>query len=472
MASIPRGAGAVIAGAFLTCSAAAADLFNNTNTGGVANKPTNQTIFLTPGSTHITELVTYHWNNGHGAPPGSISLKSMSGTTYGPFQAKGTSGQNNAPNVNWIADVNITVPIGTYIVVDSDPNTWSQNAQSHGAGFAIIRGEHVAGAAPPPTPPVVTSGGKLPPAPPTAKPAPAPVVPVVKPGPAPAPTPVAKPLPGPAPMPTPTPVVRPLPVPAPAPAPTSVTFKPCFVNAGSIASMAPCQGAAGTKIAIKLSRALKSPLKEVVFKPYQVRGIAGGTGAQVIAAVSGGATAAGSFYEVDAPAQLCIGGGGSWDLFPVDASGTAQGDIGRFTVDCRPGVAPITTAPKPTPAPAPPPLAATPFKPCFVNSGSIASSSPCNAHGGDMITIKLSRTLKSPLAKVVFKPYSLQGLPGATGAQVIAALSGGGLSAGSTYTVAAPKQLCLAGRGSWDLFPVDANGAAQGDIGRLNVQCP
>ncbi len=89
-----------------------------------------------------------------------------------------------------------------------------------------------------------------------------------------------------------------------------------------------------------------------------------------------------------------------------------------------------------------------------------------------MVTIKLSRTLKSPLAKVVFKPYSLQGLPGATGAQVIATLSGGGVSAGSTYTLAAPKQLCLAGRGSWDLFPVDATGTAQGDIGRLNVQCP
>ncbi len=60
MASIPRGAAAVIAGAFLSFGVAAADLFNNTNPGGVANKPTNQTIFLTPGSTHITELVTYH----------------------------------------------------------------------------------------------------------------------------------------------------------------------------------------------------------------------------------------------------------------------------------------------------------------------------------------------------------------------------------------------------------------------------
>jgi hypothetical protein len=453
---------AVLAVAWVSAAATAADLFNNTNTGAVANKPTIQTTFLTPGTTHITQLVTYHWNNGRGAAPGTIALKSMSGPTYGPFKAQGTSGSNNAQNVNWIADVNITVPIGTYVVVDSDPNTWSQNAQTHGAGFAIIRGEHLVGAAAPapaptPTPPVV--GGRLPPPAPTPTPpvvggrlpppAPTPVVPVAKPGPA--------------------PIATPKPLPAPTPAPASI--KPCTVNAGSIAAIAPCQGAPGTKIAIQLSRALKSPLKQIVFKPYQVSGIAGATGAQVIAAVSGGATAAGSLYEVDAPKQLCIGTGGSWDLFPVDANGASQGDIGRFTVDCRAGVAPIVSAPKPTPAPPPPPVAATPFKPCFTNAGSIASSSPCNAKTGDIVTIKLSRALKSPLVKVVFKPYSVTGIPGGVGAQVIVTLSGGGIASGSTYTFPAPKQLCLAGMGSWDLFPVDANGATQGDIGRLNVSC-
>jgi hypothetical protein len=446
----PARIAAVVLGASLSFAAAAADLFNNTNVGGVANKPTIQTTFLTPGNTHITQLVTYHWNNGRGAAPGTIALKSMSGPTYGPFKAQGTSGQNNAPNVNWVADVNITVPIGTYVIVDSDPNTWSQNAQSHGAGFAIIRGEHLApGAAAPsptPTPPVVSSGGRLPPA---AVPAAPPAAPVVRPGSAPITT------------------FKPLPAPTPAPA----SFKPCGVNAGSIAAIAPCAGAPGTKIAIQLSRALKSPLKQIVFKPYQVSGIAGGTGAQVIAAVSGGATAAGSFYEVDAPKQLCIGTGGSWDLFPVDANNASQGDIGRFTVDCRAGVAPVVSAPKPTPAPPPPPVAATPFKPCFTNVGSIASSSPCNAKTGDIVTIKLSRALKSPLVRVVFKPYSVGGLPGGVGAQVIVTLSGGGVASGSTYTFPAPKQLCLAGMGSWDLFPVDANGATQGDIGRLNVSC-
>jgi hypothetical protein len=244
-----------------------------------------------------------------------------------------------------------------------------------------------------------------------------------------------------------------------------------MVNAGSIASMSPCQGAPKTKIAIQLSRAIRSPLKEVVFKPYSVRGIPGATGAQVIAAVSGGAVAAGSCYEVDAPAQLCIGGGGSWDLFLVDRNNAGQGDIGRFTVDCRPGAMPVGGAPAPTPPPVAPPPQPKPFQPCFVNAGSIAASSPCNARPGDLVTVKLSRTLTSPLTRIVCKPYSLQGLPGATGAEVIAALSGSGVAAGTTYTLTAPAKLCLAGNGSWDLWPIDKNSQGQGDIGRINMHC-
>lgn len=453
MVGIVRSAAFAAAAVLVSTAAAAIDLYNNTNTGAVQNHPTNQATFLTPSTVHVTQIVTYHWNNGHGAKPGTIALRSMSGPTYGPFPAKGTSGTNNAPNVNWVADVNITIPIGTYQIIDSDPNTWSQNAQSHSVGFAIIRGERLLpGATPPPTVVPATPVSRLPPAKP-------PVVPVVPAGPKPLP-PVVKPLP---------PALKPLPAGPAAPA----SFAPCMVNAGSVAALAPCKGAPGTKIAIKLSRALKSPLAEVVFKPYMVSGIPSGTGAQVIAAISGSATAAGSFYEVDAPKQLCIGGGGIWDLFLVDKAGAGQGDIGRFTVDCRPGVAPTTGAPTPTTPPPPPPPAATPFAPCFVNAGSIASSSPCNARTGAVVTIKLSRALKTPLAKVVFKPYSVTGVPGGVGAQVIATLSGSGLAAGSTYTTTAPAQLCLAGRGSWDLFPVDAKGAAQGDIGRINIlQCP
>ena len=112
-------------------------------------------------------------------------------------------------------------------------------------------------------------------------------------------------------------------------------FQPCFVNAGSIAALAPCKGKPGTRIYIRLSRTLRAPLVYIVFKPFQVTGIPGATGAAVTAPVAGNGVTANSYYEIDAPAQLCLGGGGSWDLFPLDATGQTQGDIGRFTVDCR-----------------------------------------------------------------------------------------------------------------------------------------
>jgi hypothetical protein len=559
----------------LSVSAGGADLFNNTNTGGVLNGASNGPIYLTPQTVHVTQLVTYHWNNGQGAKPGTISLKSLSGPTYGPFQAKGVSGQGNAPNVNWVADVDLTIPIGSYQVIDSDPATWSQNSQSHGIGFAIIRGEVGAGAPPPPTVPPPTTGGKIPPpsapppkAPPAQPPAP-PAGPTIdlfnntnvgavsnhpthdtvflagssvrvrelvtyhwnngkgaKPGtiaihslggqnygPFPAKgTPgsnnvananwvadvdITLPLgtyqivdsdpatwahnvesrgigfaivrgerllPGGRTLPPPG-------APPPGGTPPGTGFKACMTNAGAVAALGLCAGAPGSKIPFELTRALKSPISKVTFKPFQVTGIPGGTAAQVISAVNGSGVAAGSIYEVDAPKQLCLGGGGSWDLFLYDASGAAQGDIGRFTVDCRAGVPPTTGAPPPTTAPPPPKPPSAPFKPCFVNAGSIGASSPCTAHPGDLMTIQLSRTIKSPLAKVVFKPYSVTGIPGGTGAQVIATLSGSGLTAGSTYTTPLPPQICLGGNGSWDLWPIDASNTGQGDIGRVNVIC-
>ncbi len=61
----------------------AADLFNNTNTDGVANQPTNPTVFTLHGPANITELVTYHWNNGRGARPGTIGLQYQNGHTTG-----------------------------------------------------------------------------------------------------------------------------------------------------------------------------------------------------------------------------------------------------------------------------------------------------------------------------------------------------------------------------------------------------
>ena len=418
------------------------DLFNNYNKDDVQNGARNQPTLMTPIPVKVTEIITYHWNNGKGATPGKISIKSMGGQTYGPFQARGATAWQGVQNTNWVADMNVTLPMGTYQVVDSDPATWSSNAASHNVGFAVIRGTREQGltvAQPAPPGNVVTGGvGKpviLPPG-------------TIKPG-----------TGGGGSGGT-----------GGGTAGSVSSFTPCFVNSGSIAASSPCSGAPGTKIAIKLSRAIGAPLVQAIFKPYNIA-LPSATAAQVMAALKGNGTASGSIYEVDAPRQLCLGGNGGWDIFLLDKNGKGQGDIGRFNVNCQPGASAGGGNVTATTTPPPPPPAPTTFKPCFVNSGSIAASSPCNAHPGDIMTVKLSRQLSSPLAIILFKPYQVTGVPGATAAQIQQKLTTGGTASGTTYNFPAPTQLCAFGNGSWDLWPVDAAGKGQGDIGRVNMIC-
>jgi hypothetical protein len=399
------------------------DLFNNTNKDGVLNGPKQnaEVLLLVAGTVHVTQLETYHWNGGKGAKPGTLTLKSLSGPVHGPFPATGSSGQAGAPNVNWVADVNLTLTTGTYQLIDSDPSTWSQNTTSHGVGFAIIRGTR----------------GTTTPAPTT-------------------------PAPGTKPPTTPTAGGTP-----------SGTFKPCMSNAGAIATMAPCTGAAGTKITFQLTRKIPAPITKVTFKAYQASGIAGGTAVQFVSGVSGNSTAQGAFYEVDAPAGLCVGGrSGTWDLFPFDANGTGQGDIGRFSVICGAGaVVGGSGAPAPTTAPAPAAATPAPYKPCYTNSGSVASISPCTTvRPGDIVSVQVIQKLAHPIHTVTFKPRQLA-LPGATGAAVVITMTATGTAVGSMYNFALPSQICLSGPGSWDAFPVDTKGKGLGDIGQVNVVC-
>jgi len=403
------------------------ELFNNYNTGDVQNGPRANTnvSLLVAGTVHVTQLQTYHWNNGKGAPPGKLTLKSMNGQTYGPFQARGVA-SGNVQNANWVADVNLTLGLGTYVLVDSDPSTWSQNAQSRGVGFAIIRGTHgTATNAPPP-----------------------------------ATTTPAAPKPG-----------TPVPVP-PSPGSGGASFTACMSNAGAIASISPCSGGVNTKITFKLLRTIPAAIKSVTFKPNNVRGIAGATSVQFIVPVSGNSVTAGSFYEVTVPAGVCGVGSGTWDLFPFDASGKGQGDIGTFSVICGapPGGA---GAPAPTTVAGPAPAAPAPYKPCYTNSGSVATISPCTPiRPGDIVSVQVIQKLKNPIHTISFKPRQLA-LPGATAAEVVVTMASGqtGTTVGSMYNFALPAKICLSGNGSWDAWPKDTKNVGLGDIGQVNVVC-
>ncbi len=129
--------------AVVATPAYAVDLCNNTNGNAVQNNPaSHRTPCHLSAPAHITQLVTYHWNNGQGAKPGTIMFfQPSTGIQFGPFAATGSPGQGGAPNVNWVADVNIVVPPGDYQVIDSEFATWSWNAGSQNNGFAIVRGD-------------------------------------------------------------------------------------------------------------------------------------------------------------------------------------------------------------------------------------------------------------------------------------------------------------------------------------------
>lgn len=124
------------------CQGASIKLFDNSNGGGVLGGGKEPTFSTQNNSYCLMQLVTYHWNNGQGAKPGTIGLRNSVGAIVGPWAASGSAGQANATNVNWTANVSTpnkpVVVKGNYTCVDSDPATWSQDAQTQGKGFCQV----------------------------------------------------------------------------------------------------------------------------------------------------------------------------------------------------------------------------------------------------------------------------------------------------------------------------------------------
>jgi len=115
-------------------------VFDTGNIGSVSNNPTSPAKVSLSTPHVITLIQNYHWNDARGSRPGTIALRSSTGALYGPWQTRGTAGQGGVQNANWICRPNVTIPAGSYSVVDSDPSTWAQNSQSGGRGFTRIEG--------------------------------------------------------------------------------------------------------------------------------------------------------------------------------------------------------------------------------------------------------------------------------------------------------------------------------------------
>lgn len=113
-------------------------LFDNQNLLAVQGGGKSPT-FMVPSTSVIIKIQTYHWNPSGNNSTGKISLKADDGSVHGPWETVGNGGQ--VPNVYWAASPNVTLPAGRYTVIDSDPSTWSQNADSRGEGFVIVYAE-------------------------------------------------------------------------------------------------------------------------------------------------------------------------------------------------------------------------------------------------------------------------------------------------------------------------------------------
>jgi hypothetical protein len=123
-----------------TSTGEARELFNSTNIYGVSSGPTSAATFSISQTHVVTSIMTYHWNDGRGTRAGTIALRDASGRTFGPWRVTGTPGQGGVPNAHWTCTPNVTLPPGTYAIVDSEPSTWSHNPQSRGRGMAQVKG--------------------------------------------------------------------------------------------------------------------------------------------------------------------------------------------------------------------------------------------------------------------------------------------------------------------------------------------
>lgn len=111
------------------------EMFKVTSIGSAHNGAT-PTTFTISESWLVTEIKTYHWNNGNGVTPGTIGLMAADGTDMGTWQAGGLPGSGDVPDAYWVVNPNIVIPSGTYTVIDSDLETWAQNSETNGVGMA------------------------------------------------------------------------------------------------------------------------------------------------------------------------------------------------------------------------------------------------------------------------------------------------------------------------------------------------
>lgn len=112
--------------------------WNNVNTSVVLNGPSKATKFTVKKGKKLKldAIALYHYNNGDGKTPGTITLK-KGNTKIGSWKATG-----RYYNQWWDVFPNKTLSAGTYTITCSSKGTWSCNSISKKAGFAEVYGTY------------------------------------------------------------------------------------------------------------------------------------------------------------------------------------------------------------------------------------------------------------------------------------------------------------------------------------------
>lgn len=117
-------------------------VINNFNGMPVQSPPQKASRITLIEGCRVKEIKTYHFNGGKGTQPGFIGLEGSDGTLVGSWNATVETivpvGARTAVAGMWKCSPGISLPAGTYQILDSDPQTWSCNKVSSMRGFYSI----------------------------------------------------------------------------------------------------------------------------------------------------------------------------------------------------------------------------------------------------------------------------------------------------------------------------------------------
>ena len=104
--------------------------------------PDGATRLVIKQSSVVSKIITDHYNDSKGTTNvGSITVTGDGGLVIGTYQARGRAGTDGTTNGKWVAEPQVRLEPGVYYIQDSEPSTWSKNAQ--GVGLLNIEGYEI-----------------------------------------------------------------------------------------------------------------------------------------------------------------------------------------------------------------------------------------------------------------------------------------------------------------------------------------